>query len=129
MSPEAALTRARRLGKTVAYPAFGEDEDIFRFRAGEPAMPGPHRIPQPGPDAEEVVPDLVLVPLVAVGHDGWRIGQGKGHFDRVLPGYENARIVGIGWSMQRLQREIPHDGHDVPLDMFVCPQQLETFER
>ena len=45
------IARARRLGKTVAYPTFDKDDDTFRFRAGEPAMPGPHQIMQPDASA------------------------------------------------------------------------------
>ena len=127
ISPDAALERARRLGRTVAYPCFGEDEDRFVFRAGDPDMPGPFRIPQPSPDAPEVRPDLILVPLLAVGNGGMRIGQGKGHFDRVLAQVDGALVCGIGWQMQRLAQDLPTDEWDVPLDLFVSPRGIEDF--
>ncbi|WP_265570506.1 5-formyltetrahydrofolate cyclo-ligase [Sphingomicrobium nitratireducens] len=129
ISPAPLLARARRLGKTIAYPAFDHGSDTFRFRAGDPVMPGPHRIQQPGPDAPEVIPDLVLVPLIACGPDGTRLGQGKGHYDRALAGLERgrARFVGLGWKVQRIDDAIPADEWDVALDGFACPRFLEWF--
>ena len=129
ISPGAALCRARRLGRTIAYPTFAEDVDRFIYRAGEPSIPGPHRIPQPDPSSPEASPDLVLVPLVAIGSRGYRIGQGKGHFDRVLPTLSGATFVGIGWQMQRLDRELPHDDWDIPMHVFASPRGIEYFER
>ena len=127
ISPLPAIARAKRLGRTIVYPAFEGDEDCFTFRAGDPAIPGPHRIPQPGSECAKTQPDLVLVPLVAVGNHGVRIGQGKGHFDRVLPTLDDAIFCGIGWQMQRLDRDIPAEDWDVPLDLFISPRGIEDF--
>lgn len=125
------IARARRLGKTVAYPTFDKDDDTFRFRAGEPAMPGPHQIMQPDASAPVVVPDLVLAPLVACGNAGVRLGQGKGHYDRALGAMAKAgaTLIGVGWKVQRLDAEIPAEEWDVALDAFACPRFFETFEQ
>ncbi|WP_265563208.1 5-formyltetrahydrofolate cyclo-ligase [Sphingomicrobium arenosum] len=127
ISPLPALARAKRLGRTIAYPTFEGDNDHFIYRAGEPDIPGPHRINQPRPTCPEASPDLVLIPLLAVGNRGYRIGQGAGHFDRVLPHLHGARFVGLGWQMQRLDQDLPHDEWDVPLHYFVTPRGIEDF--
>ena len=127
ISPRPAIARAQRLGRTIAYPSFGADEATFTFRAGEPDMPGPHCIPQPPASAEQVMPDLVLVPLIAVGNGGMRLGQGQGHFDRVLPTLDGALFCGIGWQMQRLEQDLPSDEWDVALDLFASPRGIEDF--
>ena len=125
------IARARRLGKTIAYPTFDKGDDTFRFRAGDPAMPGPHQIMQPDTSAPVVVPDLVLAPLVACGDAGVRLGQGKGHYDRALGAMAQAgvRMIGVGWKVQRLATEIPADEWDIALDAFACPRFFEEFER
>ncbi|MCJ7422132.1 5-formyltetrahydrofolate cyclo-ligase [Sphingomicrobium astaxanthinifaciens] len=128
ISPAPALARAKRLGRTIAYPTFEDDLARFIYRAGEPDIPGPHRIEQPRSTCPEASPDLVLVPLLAVGNRGYRLGQGKGHFDRVLPTLSGARFVGIGWQMQRLDRDLPHDDWDVPLHCFASPRGIEEFD-
>ena len=72
------------MGATVAFPAFADHQSAFRFLAGDPVETGPWACFQPPLDAPEVYPDLVLVPLVAIDRKGTRLGQGKGHYDRVL---------------------------------------------
>ena len=72
---------------------------------------------------------LVLVPLIAVDGRGTRLGRGKGHYDRALTRLKKnrARLIGVGWSPQRLVDTIPRDEWDVPLDAFASPDGLEWF--
>ena len=78
-----------------------------------------------------VEPDLVLVPLIAVDPAGARLGRGKGHYDRVLGKLKRsgARLIGVGWRIQRLEDTVPADPWDVPLDAFASPEGLEWFGR
>ena len=77
-----------------------------------------------------VEPDLILVPLIAVDGRGTRLGRGKGHYDRALSRLKRsgARLVGVGWGLQRLVETIPSDEWDLPLDAFASPEGLELFE-
>ena len=129
ISPLLAMDAAANCGATVAYPAFADHQADFRFLAGEPTESGPWDCFQPPLDAPEVFPDLVLVPLVAIDRRGTRLGQGKGHYDRVLAKLREhgALLIGIGWPVQRLDSEIPADHWDVPLDGFASPDGLEMF--
>ena len=76
-----------------------------------------------------VEPDLVLVPLIAIDGNGTRLGRGKGHYDRALVGLKKrgARLIGIGWQLQRLVETIQADEWDIPLDAFASPDGLEVF--
>jgi len=59
--------------------------------------------------------DLILVPLVAWDDRGFRLGYGKGYFDRALAGAGMRSVtMGLGLEAQRVQR-IPEERHDVPL--------------
>jgi 5-formyltetrahydrofolate cyclo-ligase len=86
---------------------------------------------QPAKRHPAVEPDLVLVPLIAIDGAGTRLGRGKGHYDRALIGLRKrkARLVGVGWPLQRLTETIPADGWDVPLDAFASPEGVEIFKR
>jgi 5-formyltetrahydrofolate cyclo-ligase len=86
---------------------------------------------QPKPRTPPVEPDLILVPLIAIDGNGTRLGRGKGHYDRALLHLRKsgARLVGVGWAMQRLEEVIPADEWDVALDAFVSPDGLELFSR
>ncbi|MES2121068.1 MAG: 5-formyltetrahydrofolate cyclo-ligase [Pseudomonadota bacterium] len=131
ISPSLAMEEARAVGAIVAFPAFDNPAKPFRFRAGDPLDAGPFGIMQPKKSTPVVEPDVVLVPLVAVDANGTRLGRGKGHYDRALARLRKsgARLVGVGWQMQRLDEIIPADEWDVPLDAFVSPRGLETFGR
>jgi 5-formyltetrahydrofolate cyclo-ligase len=129
ISPLPAMELADRSGTVLAYPAFSDHQAQFRFLAGEPGEPGPWSCFQPSLDSPEVFPDLVLVPLVAVDGHGTRLGQGKGHYDRVLARLREhgALLIGIGWQVQKLDATIAAEPWDVPLDGFASPDGLEMF--
>ena len=126
-----AMEEARAVGAIAAFPCFPNPAKPFRFIAGDPLEPGPFGIMQPAKRHPTVEPDLVLVPLIAVDGHGTRLGRGKGHYDRALVRLKKngARLIGVGWAMQRLTEAIPADAWDVPLDGFASPQGLELFSR
>jgi 5-formyltetrahydrofolate cyclo-ligase len=130
IGPLAAMEEARAVGAIVAFPCFPNPAKPFRFLAGDPLEPGPFGLMQPARRHPAVEPDLVLVPLIAVDGRGTRLGRGKGHYDRALVSLRKrgARLIGVGWPMQRLAEIIPADAWDVPLDGFASPDGLELFD-
>ena len=129
ISPQLAIEEARAVGRIVAFPAFDHPSKPFKFRAGDPLEPGPFGIMQPKRTAPVVEPDLILVPLIAIDGAGTRLGRGKGHYDRALGRLKRskAQLIGVGWTLQRLEVLIPKDAWDVPLDGFACPDGLTMF--
>lgn len=129
ISPLPATEEARAVGAIVAYPCFSNPAKPFRFLAGDPLEPGPFGMLQPAKRHPQVQPDLVLVPLIAVDGEGTRLGRGKGHYDRALVSLKKsgARLIGVGWTSQRLPELIPSDEWDVPLDAFASPEGIEVF--
>lgn len=129
ISPLPAMEEARSVGAIAAYPCFPNPAKPFRFLAGDPLEPGPFGIMQPARRHPVVEPDLILVPLLAIDGNGTRLGRGKGHYDRALVSLKKkgARLVGVGWPLQRLVEAIPADEWDVPLDGFASPDGLEIF--
>jgi 5-formyltetrahydrofolate cyclo-ligase len=129
ISPLLAMEEARAVGAIAAFPCFANPAKPFRFLAGDPLEPGPFGIMQPAKRHPAVEPDLVLVPLIAVDGAGTRLGRGKGHYDRALVRLKKngARLIGVGWRMQRLTETIPADAWDIPLDGFASPEGLELF--
>jgi 5-formyltetrahydrofolate cyclo-ligase len=124
-----AMARAAWAHLRLAFPFFVDRDSRMIFRAGLPVEPGPWGILQPAPDGEILVPDLILMPLVAVDGAGNRIGMGKGHYDRAMPGLREAgaRLIGCGWGFQRIDQAIDADPWDIPLDGFASPDGLEMF--
>jgi 5-formyltetrahydrofolate cyclo-ligase len=129
ISPMLAVEEARAVGRIVAFPAFDNPAKPFRFRAGDPLEAGPFGMMQPRRRSPLVEPDLILVPLIAIDGNGTRLGRGKGHYDRSLTRLKKsgARLIGVGWPLQRLVETIPTDEWDIPLDAFASPDGLELF--
>jgi len=129
ISPLPAMQAAANGGATLAYPAFADHQSSFRFLVGDPVESGPWACFQPPLASPEVFPDLVLVPLVAVDGNGTRLGQGKGHYDRVLAKLRErgALLIGVGWQVQKLTEQIPAEPWDLPLDGFASPEGVEMF--
>lgn len=66
----------------------------------------------------EVVPDVLLIPVVGFDNDCNRLGHGYGHYDRSLRKIINSIKIGIGYSFQEVEH-IPTEKHDVKLDYII----------
>lgn len=81
----------------------------------------------PGPEAEVLDPELLLVPLSAFDAAGNRIGYGAGHYDRAIARLRakgvRPQLVGIAFSCQEVE-EVPAEPHDVPLDAILTEDGL-----
>lgn len=118
-----ALAAALPAAVQIAWPRVSGDHLRFHACAAGELVAGYHGIPEPPATAPEVAPEVVLVPLVGVSRDGWRLGQGGGFYDRTLAALRAAsplRAIGLGWELQ-LQASIPHTGHDQRLDAIATP--------
>ena len=74
---------------------------------------------EPKNSEKNIVPDLIMVPLVAFDSHLNRIGYGKGYYDRCLKKIakikKSAISLGIAYSFQKCHK-IPTNKHDVKLD-------------
>lgn len=70
--------------------------------------------------------DMVLVPLLAFDQNGFRVGYGKGFYDRFLSGIETVKV---GVSLFEVQDEDISDVHgdDVRLDLCITPKDVYQF--
>ena len=72
--------------------------------------------------------DIVLVPLVAWDERGFRIGHGKGYFDRALGSLKkDIPTIGLAFEAQRVER-VPDEPFDVPLRFIVTEQRVLRFK-
>ena len=85
----------------------------------EPLYMNNFGILEPKNSKREVVPDLVLVPLVVFDSQLNRIGYGKGYYDRSLAKIKKNKkdmiSLGIAYSFQKSEN-IPINKHDYKLD-------------
>jgi len=124
IDPMPLMRRLAAEGARLALPVARHREEPLIFRAYDPAAaltPDAFGIPSPGLDAEELLPDLVIAPLVAFDRTGARLGQGAGHYDRTLENLRAARavfVLGLAYAGQQVAR-IPAEPHDQRLDAIL----------
>lgn len=124
------LNRLRRSGWKTALPVVIAQGEPLIFRAwmpGDPLVPGVWDIPIPTDSAEEVLPDVLLVPMLAFDRRGFRLGYGGGFYDRTLEKLRELKSViaiGVAYHAQMVD-QVPRGPHDAPLD-FVMTEE-ETF--
>jgi 5-formyltetrahydrofolate cyclo-ligase len=99
-------------------PQRGLPLKFHRWRPGEALRAGRMGILEPLADAQAMVPDFLLVPLVAFDSGMRRLGHGAGYYDRTLAALRAAKPVfalGIAFAAQRVDR-VPAEPHDARLD-------------
>jgi len=85
---------------------------------------------QPLDDAEELQPDIMLVPLVMVDLHGTRLGRGAGHYDATLGPLrrlKNIMAIGIAYDWQVSEDPLPREAHDERLDGLITPSRAIVF--
>jgi 5-formyltetrahydrofolate cyclo-ligase len=119
-------------GALLALPVIAARDRPLGFRAwssDDRLARGPFGILEPLPEAAEIIPDILLVPLAAFDRLGHRIGYGAGHYDRSLAALRTARkivAIGVAFAAQEIEA-VPVQPHDVALDYVLTETQSFDF--
>ncbi|WP_380053431.1 5-formyltetrahydrofolate cyclo-ligase [Falsihalocynthiibacter sp. SS001] len=84
------------------------------------------------PEAPEfIVPQVLIVPIVAFDNAGNRLGYGGGFYDRTLEGLRAAQpTIAIGFAFEaQCQETLPLEPTDQPLDFIVTEAKVRQFTR
>ncbi|MBI2718214.1 MAG: 5-formyltetrahydrofolate cyclo-ligase [Rhizobiales bacterium] len=100
---------------------------IFRAWApGEPTVPGIWNIPVPPETAPEVLPDVLLVPMLAFDRLGYRLGYGGGFYDHTLVklrALKKVVAIGVAYADQEVAA-VPRAPYDQPLDFIMTEKDV-----
>jgi 5-formyltetrahydrofolate cyclo-ligase len=110
---------------TLALPAIEEGKLIFR--AWVPGMQLKRvgfGLSEPGPEAKEVDPDILFVPLLAFDQHGYRIGYGKAYYDGgLLRLRAKKKVVAVGLAFdEQCVESVPTEPHDERLDYVITEE-------
>lgn len=73
--------------------------------------------------------DLVLVPLLAFDKNGYRVGYGKGYYDKFLPQCKPGVIKAGLCFFETVESIEDINTFDIPLNFCITPLKLYTFEK
>lgn len=106
----------------------GSDKPLIfrRWKPGLALVPGSFGLSEPPDSVPELVPRILLVPLLAVDAGGNRLGYGGGYYDRTLTHLRQIMpivAVGIAFDVQRVA-DVPYDRRDAVLDWVVTEKSV-----
>jgi 5-formyltetrahydrofolate cyclo-ligase len=116
-------------GARLALPVVagrGKPLVMRAYALGETLAAGVWGIREPKPDAPEVLPDVVIVPLLVFARDGHRIGYGAGYYDMTIAGLrakKTIHAVGIGFAAQEIA-SVPSTPRDARLDLVLTEREV-----
>ncbi len=129
--------RLHEMGCTVLIPIVGGDELLWAHDENEEHWA--HNTfgtlePDPGGalSSSQALPTCtaIIVPAQAISPSGFRLGQGKGFYDRALTkvaGLENPPlIIGVTYESEFLP-DVPTEEHDIPVDVSVTESTVRWF--
>ena len=119
------------LGKRVAVPRCegGPSEmNFYYINSLDDLSPGSFGVLEPESNNETILTEsentICIVPAFMFDKSGYRLGYGKGYYDRYLSKYKGSTI-GICYS-QNIKDELFHGKYDRTVDMIVTEKQIIT---
>jgi 5-formyltetrahydrofolate cyclo-ligase len=129
INPVPLMRKLSDAGARLALPVVAGKGRPLTMRAwafGQPRDSGVWGIREPTPDAPEVAPDILLVPLLAFDRTGNRIGYGAGYYDMTIAGLRALKpvtAVGIAFSVQEIP-SVPVTPRDARLDLVLTEREV-----
>ena len=129
INPLPLMQKLAAAGASLALPVVagrGQPLTMRAWRWGEPLNAGVWGIREPKPEAPEVEPDILLVPLLAFDRLGHRIGYGAGYYDLTIARLRSRKAIaaiGIAFAAQEVAA-VPATAFDAPLDLVLTEQAV-----
>lgn len=120
-------------GKTVAAPRCvpgTREMEFYILQSIQDLAPGAFGVSEPKADTCEKLTDLsrgfCVVPALGFARDGYRLGYGKGYYDRFLSRF-SGETVGLVYDAC-LKEHLPHDKFDCRVNKIVTQNQIFTID-
>lgn len=108
-------------GKKVAVPKCLPDTNEMEFyiiKSMDDLAPGHYEIPEPIPEKCEKITDfshgVCIVPGLSFDAEGYRLGYGRGYYDRFLKQFDGTSI-GLCYASY-VKYKLPRSNYDMPVD-------------
>jgi 5-formyltetrahydrofolate cyclo-ligase len=134
INPLPLLRKLKEAGASLALPCIASRGKPLIMRAwsfGAPLASGQWGIREPTPDAAEVFPDILIVPLVCFDRTGHRTGYGAGYYDMTIRGLRAKKkviAIGIAFGVQEIAK-VPATTRDERLDLVLTERETIDFRR
>lgn len=119
-----------KLKLQVAVPIVTETSlRLAQITSATPLKTGTFQVPEPeNPVFLNTKPDIIIAPLLAFNADGYRIGYGKGFYDRYLSSLSNNPLV-IGIGNNFMETNFTPEDFDFPMHGIITETGLRIFNQ
>ena len=121
---------SKALDDLSAYPTFENEKMLFKLSKEKDLVlrnDFKANICGPKDESEKVLPEIFLVPGLAFGKDGERLGRGKGFYDHYLS-QMNVTCIGVCFESQLIEN-IPMEKFDYKMNYVVTDQKIYTIKK
>jgi len=129
INPIPLMRKLADAGARLALPVVAGKGKPLIMRAwalGEPLTAGVWGIREPKPEAPEVEPDILIVPLLVFDRSGHRVGYGAGYYDMTIDALRRKKptlAIGIAFAVQEIDA-VPITPRDVRLDLVLTEREV-----
>ena len=118
------ILKQKKLKLSLPVVCSKSDMNFYLWDLNEPLNVNKYGIPEPRLK-KKVVPDILLIPMVAYDDKLNRLGYGGGYYDRFLKKYEKNNIIKIGLAISCQEvKELPTDSFDKKMDYILTEKKL-----
>lgn len=128
------ITQALADGKRVAVPRCVPDTrnmEFYYIESMDDLSPGSFGVLEPQADPARLVSDfsyaMCLIPAFSYDFSGYRLGYGKGYYDRFLAGFDG-HMIGLCYS-SCVRRSLPHGRFDRSVQLLVTENYIRRTKR
>lgn len=126
---------ARQRGKKIYFPkVFGQEMEFYAVDSLEELRFGYKGIREPQENPikrffyKKQDTTIMIVPGVAFDMKGYRVGYGKGYYDKYLSEKKMISTFALAYAFQILEH-VPSDAHDIKMDKIITEELVYSFLR
>lgn len=128
------LRSEHELSKIVfdySLPVMTEERNLkfFEFKNEENLVENSLKIKEPNKEkCKEVIPNVIITPLLTFDKNKNRLGYGKGCYDSTFIEFKNQNVnfisIGIAYEEQLYDYDLPTEQHDRQLDYLITQERI-----
>ena len=104
----------------------GENLDFYEYKIGDKLKQGAFGVYEPcGEKPFIYYPDLIIVPALSVDKEGFRLGYGKGYYDRLISSLKYSVPTLVPIFSEFLTDTLPKEKHDKKIDVVVTENVIQ----
>jgi 5-formyltetrahydrofolate cyclo-ligase len=130
LDPRPLIERLHAAGCAIGLPVIVSKGQPLVFRRWTPEtrfVPGGFKTEVPEPGNPEILPEILIVPLLAFDRQGYRLGYGGGFYDRTLAklrALHPVTAIGFAYAGQEVDA-VPRADYDQRLDWLATERSIE----